>query len=379
MANLYEKIEWTAGIRQLETTDAVMGGPDGIDNIQAKQLANRTQYLKYQIEINASTETAGRVKLNSAIDSESETEAATPLAVKIVYDLASSAQNNAAHAQRTADSVYSIANTAKSIAETNASTETAGRVKLNSAIDSESETEAATPWAVKTVNDKINNFNDKFTWSDQYQHSVVMSPNKKYHFIVRNDGVVGVYSSDVKNIVWSFSNENFNNGVISANKINDLDQFVRDRTTPVGVPLPWPQSYPPAGYFECNGSTFNKNQCPKLAVAYPHGFLPDLRGEFIRGWDNGKGSDPSRGILSWQNDAIRNIWGELESFVTGATNNSIYAGAFSTSVNSRPAYQPAATGGGSHQKLTLNAATQVPTAHENRPRNVAFMYIVKAE
>ncbi len=46
MANLTEKAEWTKGIYQLETTDPLQGGADGIDNVQAKQLANRTQYLK---------------------------------------------------------------------------------------------------------------------------------------------------------------------------------------------------------------------------------------------------------------------------------------------------------------------------------------------
>lgn len=42
--------EWVAGIYQLETNDPVMGGADGIDNLQAKQLAKRTAYLKAQVE-----------------------------------------------------------------------------------------------------------------------------------------------------------------------------------------------------------------------------------------------------------------------------------------------------------------------------------------
>lgn len=48
--NLTETPEWVAGIYQLEETDPVMGGPEGIDNEQAKQLANRTAWLKGQIE-----------------------------------------------------------------------------------------------------------------------------------------------------------------------------------------------------------------------------------------------------------------------------------------------------------------------------------------
>ena len=50
MANVKEIDKWEPGIYQLETTDPVMGGEDGIDNLQAKQLANRTLYLKKQIE-----------------------------------------------------------------------------------------------------------------------------------------------------------------------------------------------------------------------------------------------------------------------------------------------------------------------------------------
>lgn len=46
MANLVETVEWVEGIYQLETTDLVEGGPDGVDNIQAIALAKRTQFLK---------------------------------------------------------------------------------------------------------------------------------------------------------------------------------------------------------------------------------------------------------------------------------------------------------------------------------------------
>lgn len=45
MANLHEDAIWEEGVYQLETTDVVLGGPDGISNKQAQQLANRTAYL----------------------------------------------------------------------------------------------------------------------------------------------------------------------------------------------------------------------------------------------------------------------------------------------------------------------------------------------
>ncbi len=50
MADLPESNEWTTGIYQLETSDPVLGGPEGIDNLQAKQLANRTRWLKDKID-----------------------------------------------------------------------------------------------------------------------------------------------------------------------------------------------------------------------------------------------------------------------------------------------------------------------------------------
>lgn len=53
MANLQESASWTDGIYQLETTDPVMGGPNGISNTQAKQLANRTKWLKEQSDSQA--------------------------------------------------------------------------------------------------------------------------------------------------------------------------------------------------------------------------------------------------------------------------------------------------------------------------------------
>ncbi|MFM0097535.1 hypothetical protein PQQ87_18110 [Paraburkholderia nemoris] len=53
MANLVEAPQWEGGIYQLETSDPVEGGPDGIDNVQARQLANRTAYLKAQQEAHA--------------------------------------------------------------------------------------------------------------------------------------------------------------------------------------------------------------------------------------------------------------------------------------------------------------------------------------
>ena len=50
MANLNEQTQWESGIYQIEQTDPVVGGQDGITNLPARQLANRTAWLKEQLE-----------------------------------------------------------------------------------------------------------------------------------------------------------------------------------------------------------------------------------------------------------------------------------------------------------------------------------------
>ena len=143
---------------------------------------------------------------------------------------------------------------------------------------------------------------------------------------------------------------------------------------PVGVPVPWPLAAAPAGWLKCNGAAFTAAQYPKLAQAYPGLKLPDLRGEFIRGWDDGRGVDIGRILLSAQGDAIRNITGSITDIrfnISAAT-----AGVFTSTING-PASEDAA-GGGSARNVIFDASRVVPTASENRPRNIAFNYIVRA-
>lgn len=73
---------------------------------------------------------------------------------------------------------------------------------------------------------------------------------------------------------------------------------------PVGVPVPWPSATPPTGWLKCNGAAFSAEEYPELAKAYPTNKLPDLRGEFIRGWDDGRGVDSGRTLLTNQEHAV---------------------------------------------------------------------------
>ncbi len=146
---------------------------------------------------------------------------------------------------------------------------------------------------------------------------------------------------------------------------------------PVGIPLPWSTATAPAGWLKCNGSSFSTATYPNLAIAYPSGVLPDLRGEFMRGWDDGRGVDSSRNLLSFQGDAIRNITGKTVASKYGAWLDTP-SGAFSSISTS---YQESLTTIAATQNLlssVFDASRVVPTANENRPRNIAFNYIVRA-
>lgn len=128
---------------------------------------------------------------------------------------------------------------------------------------------------------------------------------------------------------------------------------------PVGAPIPWPQATAPAGFLVCNGQSFNKTTYPLLAKAYPTGILPDLRGEFLRGLDAGRGVNTGRAVLSAEGDAFR------------AHNHSVIG----EDSGSGTAYF--GRGNGSRRSITKDAMN-LEGGTETRPRNIAFLYIVRA-
>lgn len=127
---------------------------------------------------------------------------------------------------------------------------------------------------------------------------------------------------------------------------------------PVGVPVPWPSATPPTGWLKCNGAPFTASEYPKLAKAYPTNKLPDLRGEFIRGWDDGRGVDAGRALLSAQSDLFKAHNHSFTFFRAWAAGN----------------------GTGAVYDYSGNAGrdTGDTGGNETRPRNIAFNYIVRA-
>ena len=69
---------------------------------------------------------------------------------------------------------------------------------------------------------------------------------------------------------------------------------------PVGAPIPWPSDTVPSGYALMQGQTFDKSAYPKLAIAYPSGVIPDMRGWTIKGKPAS-----GRAVLSQEQDGIK--------------------------------------------------------------------------
>ena len=214
----------------------------------------------------ASLTAKGTVQLSSATDSQSETEAATPKAVKIAYDLA--------RGKYTAQ---------------DATTTRKGIVQLSSAINSTSEILAATPKAVKAAYDLANGKQPADATLTALA-GLATAADRLPYFTGADRAALATLTA-------------IGRAIIAKGSIKDVLNYLglgEGSALPVGVPVPWPTATPPAGWLKCDGRAFTKEQYPVLARAYPTLRLPDLRGEFIRGWDDGRKVDTGRKLLSAQ-------------------------------------------------------------------------------
>lgn len=166
---------------------------------------------------------------------------------------------------------------------------------------------------------------------------------------------------------------------------------------PVGIPQPWPSATPPTGWLICNGQTFNTSQYPLLAKAYPSGKLPDLRGSFIRGLDQGRGIDGGRGILTEQRSSVvggtddnwsDNDFGVLHGPSSAYSRDTINVYDYTTGSNGQdPKYWVHMSGGSGPSTGTSQSIGNGISLSNNgsngfyggaRPFNTAFVYIVRA-
>lgn len=143
-------------------------------------------------------------------------------------------------------------------------------------------------------------------------------------------------------------------------------------------------------FLKSNGATFSSTLYPKLALAYPGLKLTDLRGEFIRGWDDGRGVDAGRSLGSAQaSTGLRTAAVDYPG-VDGTTSGSTVGTAFNQAdsvTKTQPSDAKAPNNGTLDAVLSDNSiqATQLQSGIPGfsvwitaRPRNVAFNYIVRA-
>ncbi|HCJ8732395.1 TPA: tail fiber protein [Escherichia coli] len=157
---------------------------------------------------------------------------------------------------------------------------------------------------------------------------------------------------------------------------------------PVGVPVPWPSATPPTGWLKCNGAAFSAEEYPELAKAYPTNKLPDLRGEFIRGWDDGRGIDAVRALLSLQNGGVESHPHQGQLFrVSDYRTKEIpasevmgrgYIASLTPGADSPLDFDDYSVSSNPNGYFVGNQRTTAYGINETRPRNIAFNYIVRA-
>lgn len=197
---------------------------------------------------------------------------------------------------------------------------------------------------------------------------------------------------------FSFGSNFFSEYTSSVTSDNGI--IVSEDTTPIGTIAMWGHTTPPEKWIELNGQS--TAAYPKLAAIYG-GTVPDLRGQFIRAWDNGKGIDNGRALLTTQSDDNKSHDHEVTINATNLGTKTTSSAGAHTHTFTRPRGDKSwGNGSGNTWWGTNNTTTTTSSsgAHthtvvigshthtggkanlsggaEARPKNIALMYIVKA-
>ncbi|AZD14162.1 phage tail protein [Pseudomonas chlororaphis] len=152
---------------------------------------------------------------------------------------------------------------------------------------------------------------------------------------------------------------------------------------PVGSIVAFPVDTPPPGFLELDNSVKSSATYPDLSAYLAGRFnkgdegagnfrLPEARGEFLRGWDHGRGVDPGRLEGSYQLDALQHMSGGFDGNIDVKTATGVF-----TAQNNGLVSSNNGTSTGNHG-VVFNAANVARTANETRPRNLAVMWCIKA-
>lgn len=179
--------------------------------------------------------------------------------------------------------------------------------------------------------------------------------------------------------------------------LQDLPFIAKYGAPLIGELVEWPHAQMPQEiwpdmtmeFIPYIGQAFDPARWPLLAQLHPDHVLPaDMRGEFLRGWDNGRGLDAGRELLSGQTASAL----AFEAITGNRRVNNFYKNSATETVPdflARLGWDPASSGGGysggvgmvstassSNSIHTLSTSDSVGAA---RPRNVAWNMIVRAK
>ena len=191
----------------------------------------------------------------------------------------------------------------------------------------------------------------------------------------------------------SFKTSTASTGFLKADGTVDTNTYIT-QAVPVGSVFHFAASTAPTGYLKANGNTVPNGPGTVQGITADFsalyailgstygaaGKLPDLRGEFIRGWaDDRTDLGTQVGFGKTQDWAIQNITGSFQSsggFSAGSLTGG--TGVFSIS---DPLYGKVLAGSDQpytfNRTLNMNASSQVKTSTETRPRNVALLACIK--
>lgn len=342
----------------------------------------------------ATTSRAGIVQLDSGTGSQAEDRAATPKAVKAAYDKAVEAVN-----------------VARAISIPTATTSRAGIVQLTDRVSNATADAGKTP-TTAAVNSAIDDVSGRIAQANtRIDNAVTLSSNqtitaaKTFHSDIKVTASVAQAAADRyirlgANVTGAYAVNSKTNKVLylrhdgnityDDKRLLNVDDLIG--IIPSGAVMYFAGRTAPAGWLKANGAAVSRTTYAALfaAIGTTYGAgdgrstfnLPDLRAEFLRGWDDGRGIDSGRALGSAQSDAIRNIKGSLEALY-GSDRYALYTkaeGAFTTDLDDggNETFKGSGNNYANRKKrVVFDAGRSVPTADENRPRNIALLACIK--
>lgn len=172
---------------------------------------------------------------------------------------------------------------------------------------------------------------------------------------------------------------------------SQIDDLNKTKGIPVGTVMFYASAAVPIGWLKCDGSLVSRNAFPQLfgKIGYTYGGsgndfrLPDLRGEFLRGWDDGRGIDAGRAFGSLQKGSLIGfdesydfVW-NLSTTTDGALASSAALGMDVFDVASYPTARMTGASYSSRIDLSRNS-NSAGYVGISRPRNVSMLPCIKA-